>query len=262
MATTADDRRMRSTSRWALLEAAVDEFSEKGYDEATLADIAERAGVTTGAVYNHFDGKLDLLVAAIGEPRVTQFWQEVTAAARLPWEQTVEVLARGLAQRPDPNALLLLDAIVLARRDAAVAARFREGIAVYGDAMRKAAEQGTAAGVIEPAMAADDLVRLLQAIGFGLLVLEALGAPPPSADGFRQLVEALLQSHEGGADDDDPALARVRMRSGLLERARERQHEAIAAAAEEGFSLRRIGDAAGLSHEGVRRIVAERSRRR
>jgi AcrR family transcriptional regulator len=257
------ERKERPSSRAALLEAAIDEFSEKGYEQATLAGIAERAGVTTGAIYNHFEGKLDLLVAAIGVPRVSQFWSEVTAAALLPWEKAVVLLAQGLAAKPDPSALLILDVIVLARRDPQVAAGFRDSLDDFAVAMRRAGEQGIAAGVIEPAMSPDDLSRLMPALGFGMLVLEALGHPTPTPEGWVQLVDALLQAHESQeGDDDEPALARVRMRSGLVERARERQHEAIAIAAQEGFSLRRIGEAAGLSHERVRTILAELDRRR
>jgi DNA-directed RNA polymerase specialized sigma24 family protein len=43
-------------------------------------------------------------------------------------------------------------------------------------------------------------------------------------------------------------------------RARAQQEAAIVAAAEEGYSLRRIGAAAGLSHERVRSILAEAGR--
>ena len=55
----------RASSRSALIVAALDEFSEKGYEAATVAGIAERAGVTTGALYAHFDGKLDLLLGGV-----------------------------------------------------------------------------------------------------------------------------------------------------------------------------------------------------
>jgi AcrR family transcriptional regulator len=46
------------------MAAAAAAFAERGFRGATLADIAERADVTTGAIYNHFSGKEDLLVAA------------------------------------------------------------------------------------------------------------------------------------------------------------------------------------------------------
>lgn len=50
----------RPNSRAALIGAALEEFSTKGYEAATVAGMAERAGVTTGALYAHFAGKLDL----------------------------------------------------------------------------------------------------------------------------------------------------------------------------------------------------------
>ena len=51
-------------TRRALLDAAVLEFSEKGINGARIDDIAERAGVTKGAIYTHFDSREDLLVEA------------------------------------------------------------------------------------------------------------------------------------------------------------------------------------------------------
>ena len=59
----------RANSRAALIDAALEEFSTKGYEAATVAGIAERAGVTTGALYAHFAGKLDLLLATVGLTR-------------------------------------------------------------------------------------------------------------------------------------------------------------------------------------------------
>ncbi len=43
-----------------LLDAALAEFSEKGYQAARLQDIARRAGTTRGAIYHHFENKADL----------------------------------------------------------------------------------------------------------------------------------------------------------------------------------------------------------
>ena len=43
-----------------LLDAALVEFSEKGYQAARLQDIARRAGATRGAIYHHFQNKADL----------------------------------------------------------------------------------------------------------------------------------------------------------------------------------------------------------
>ena len=49
-------RRLRpGTRRDEILEAAQAVFSELGFDRTTLNDVAERAGVTKGAVYHYFD---------------------------------------------------------------------------------------------------------------------------------------------------------------------------------------------------------------
>jgi len=51
-------------TRERLLRAAVDTCVERGFERATVGDIARRADVTTSAIYNHFGGKADLLVEA------------------------------------------------------------------------------------------------------------------------------------------------------------------------------------------------------
>ncbi len=54
-------------TRQDVLRSALQVFSEKGYAAATLKDIADRAGVTRGAVYWHFDNKADLYNTLLAE---------------------------------------------------------------------------------------------------------------------------------------------------------------------------------------------------
>ncbi|CAM5786745.1 ScbR family autoregulator-binding transcription factor [Cellulomonas persica] len=51
-------------TRNAIVEAAAAEFIEHGFAGASIADIAERAGATKGAMYFHFKSK-DLLAQAV-----------------------------------------------------------------------------------------------------------------------------------------------------------------------------------------------------
>jgi len=46
-----------------LLEAARELIREKGYERTTLEEIAERAGMTTGAIYGNFKNRDDLFIA-------------------------------------------------------------------------------------------------------------------------------------------------------------------------------------------------------
>lgn len=47
-----------------ILEAAIQEFVEKGYENTSMESIAARAGLTKGGLYYHFNSKDDILVKA------------------------------------------------------------------------------------------------------------------------------------------------------------------------------------------------------
>ena len=53
--------------RQRILQAAVQAFSEKGYAKATIAEIAHKAGVADGTVYEYFKNKEDVLVSIAEE---------------------------------------------------------------------------------------------------------------------------------------------------------------------------------------------------
>ncbi len=53
----------RERTRAALLEAARAVVREKGYGRTTLEDVAERAGMTTGAIYGNFENCDELFIA-------------------------------------------------------------------------------------------------------------------------------------------------------------------------------------------------------
>lgn len=62
--TTASRRhRERSARRQAILSAAIAVFGEKGFAEATMDEIAERAEFGKGTLYNYFEDKQALLLA-------------------------------------------------------------------------------------------------------------------------------------------------------------------------------------------------------
>jgi AcrR family transcriptional regulator len=55
----------RERHHFAILRAAMDVFSEQGYHAAKLDDIAVRAGMSKGSIYNHFECKKDLFLSVI-----------------------------------------------------------------------------------------------------------------------------------------------------------------------------------------------------
>jgi AcrR family transcriptional regulator len=77
-----DPPRRAGDTRSRLLRAGVEVLEAGGYASASVAAIAERAGVATGTLYRHFGSKADLFVelfGAIGEAELTAMRQAATA---------------------------------------------------------------------------------------------------------------------------------------------------------------------------------------
>ncbi|WP_022906765.1 TetR/AcrR family transcriptional regulator [Curtobacterium sp. B18] len=80
-------------ARERLVIAAVDLFTEQGYDATTVVEIAERAGVTKSTFFRHFPDKRELLVA--GQETLSRLLAEGIAEA--PAEATpLDAVAAGL----------------------------------------------------------------------------------------------------------------------------------------------------------------------
>lgn len=55
--------RRRQQTRDVLIAAATEVFAQRGFEGASLEEIADTAGFTRGAIYKHFDDKEDLFFA-------------------------------------------------------------------------------------------------------------------------------------------------------------------------------------------------------
>jgi AcrR family transcriptional regulator len=86
----------KATTRAALIDAAVDEFASYGYRGARIERIAERAGVTTGALYTHFASK-DALYVAVYETTTSRQSEEIALLARAGSGTSSRDEAAGLA---------------------------------------------------------------------------------------------------------------------------------------------------------------------
>ncbi|HIS40201.1 MAG TPA: TetR/AcrR family transcriptional regulator [Candidatus Aphodovivens avistercoris] len=80
--------------------AAKELFGEYGFEPVSVKDIAERAGVTTGALYYHFKNKDDLIMAVYGE-NATLFRElsEKFARSEDPLGDIVEFLGETMVKR-------------------------------------------------------------------------------------------------------------------------------------------------------------------
>ena len=55
------------TAKARLIEAALHEFEDKGFEGSSVIDIAAKAGVTTGSLYHHFESKRGLYTLIRGD---------------------------------------------------------------------------------------------------------------------------------------------------------------------------------------------------
>lgn len=110
------DKERLARSR-AILDAALDTFAEKGYDGATLDELAERAEFGKGTLYNYFPGGKEEILFALfdevydGVVELTNEYFAIQASEELPARDVFrDYTARMIAHFIDrlPNFLLLV----------------------------------------------------------------------------------------------------------------------------------------------------------
>jgi AcrR family transcriptional regulator len=91
-------------TRRKILDSAVDLFSELGYGETGLADVLQRAGVSKGAFYYHFDSKEAVATAIIEE-----FSKKLQRSARHLFDPAAPELSGVISSTFDSAAIIASD---------------------------------------------------------------------------------------------------------------------------------------------------------
>lgn len=157
-----------------LLEAAVAAFAEHGFEATRVAQIARRAGLTTGAIYSRWPGKRDLIIAAV-RYIVPKCMHLPPVNDDVPAREALSAVGADLISTDDVVARdVMLEACVSARRDdsfrAAVAHSMKEEATKLGAIVSR----GKAEGSIDPDLSTNAIVALYQAISLGMhLVISA-----------------------------------------------------------------------------------------
>ncbi len=166
--------------------------SERGYDGTRVAEIAREAGVTTGAIYNHFDSKADLLTAAIGEQGPGTFTDLIDSEPTL---SAIEVFRRLGLHLPERSHLLsgpIMEIIVATRRDVDVAKALTVSVSESERQRHDLIERGQADGQVDDSIDAAALTRFTTIVGFGAMVADALGLDPIGREEWADVIERML----------------------------------------------------------------------
>lgn len=167
-------------TRTAVLEAAARVFARRGYDGASVAEIAAEAGFSHGAVYSNFNDKEDLFLALYERwvaERVAEI--EAEAEAESSAAERAQTLVAGWLRRleADPDAFLLrLEFTARAARDPALREKLSARVGAVPLAIaRLQVPAGDRAGS-RFELPAEQVALALQALSLGL-ALEALANP-------------------------------------------------------------------------------------
>jgi AcrR family transcriptional regulator len=182
--------------REKLISAAAEVFAEKGYDGAGVAEIARRAGYTTGAIYGRFSGKAELLLAAIdahSESELDELFNEHRFEGKV--TDILTTVGSHLVTDPQgPNSALLLEAFVASRRDPEVRRLMQDALDLRGDRLAELVATAQATGAIDPALDAEAVTRFCHAVGFGFLLFRAVELDLPAAGPWEDLIARLVDA--------------------------------------------------------------------
>ena len=205
--TTALDSSDSHSSTQRLLEAAVDAFAENGFEEVRIAQVARRAGLTTGAIYSRWPSKEQMLIEAVGHAVPKRRLQRMSAA-EMPAADKLALLGSDLLELDDPRLRdLIIEACVRARRDTG----FRSGVSRYlreeSAALTAIVSQGKSEGFIDPDLSTAAIVLICQALGLGVhlvLLSELEYRQAPTPDEWNTVLERLITAI-GRHDTSSPA---------------------------------------------------------
>ncbi|WP_437573092.1 TetR family transcriptional regulator [Sorangium sp. So ce887] len=161
-----------AATREQILDAALLVFSRKGYSAATLQDVAAEAGLTRGAVYWHFKGKVELYSALVGErfARASEVLAEALSPRYSPLESIERLLTRSLEYLEEDPAYRAVLSITLFKTELTpeLEPGFQQKIAsvrrlvdVVADLVRKGIAAGQIDRAIDPKAAALAAVSLV-----------------------------------------------------------------------------------------------------
>lgn len=192
----------RGSTRRRLLEAAARVIARKGYQDATVLDIVTEAGVSTGALYNHFPGKREVFLAVFDERFID--WSASYTAALEPSLDMDDALRKAaghyealLRQRP-VDAQLLIEFWSAAMHDESLRPSFIERHTRIRGAMADLISRMQTQLGITVAVPADSLGAIVTALADGLAMQRLIDPASPQPGAEDLLLTALRLLVAGG----------------------------------------------------------------
>jgi AcrR family transcriptional regulator len=196
------DQEGRST-RNRLIDAAAELIAEEGYERVGVLAVAQRAGLTNGAIYGNFRDKAQLLTAAI-EMRLHRLFDVLDRGrqAHMPPLEVIDRIARSMGlDTPDADRRLLMEAWTAARRDPEIGVLVRERLERFEALVGALGEQARTSGELATDVDPATLARFGMAIALGYDLIHTAGVPEPDRESWLRLTNRVLACLRAGPAD-------------------------------------------------------------
>ena len=184
-------------SRDRVLKAALDLITESGIDRVRVAEIARRAGMSSGQVMYYFTSKEHILLETLAwcEYEDTQRRRAVLPKAAGAWRQLevfIDLYLGGGAA--DPSWVLWTEAWARAPHDRNVSKFLDDLMRPWREDLAEIIDQGTRDGTFQPRRATGDLTLCLCALLDGLSMLHMYQMPDLARDHLIELAITTVQA--------------------------------------------------------------------
>jgi AcrR family transcriptional regulator len=197
-----DRSERRARTRAQLLSAAARVYARRGFAGATLDEVAEEAGYTKGAVYDHFGSKDKLLLALLDEHLSAQIAEQT--ALFDPGKDTAERPRIGADRwmtelEEDPDAFrLFVEAWLAGQRDDELRARVADGLEAWRATFKTFGSERGSDSVpefSEPLL--DQVANVMVGLGIGLAIVKLADPASVSPRLLGAVLVLLLRALEG-----------------------------------------------------------------
>jgi AcrR family transcriptional regulator len=175
----------RGTARRRILDAALAEFHDRGYEGTSLQAVAKRARLTKGAIYWSFRDKQDLFLALVHEQLDVPTEKLMRITEDAPAEvETAPLVSQGMAEliRDQPALLLLMfEHWSLAARDPELRGGFNHRQSEMRSAMARALEARHATTGVPLTYPAERLATGILCLAAGI-AMQAMVEPAAAPD--------------------------------------------------------------------------------
>jgi AcrR family transcriptional regulator len=193
-------------TRARIIELASDMFAREGYGAASIRDLADRSGLSSGAIYGTFRSKAELLAEAVDALIASDEASLPSSVIEQMSLPDIDAYQYENVTKRDRFRALLLEAAVAARTDPDVQERLNDAVAPHIEMATDAHDEWKERAGVDRELDMRALVMLLWSADLGLAVLDAMGFDRPDPHTWAELMRRLLKSLETpGAEPGAPS---------------------------------------------------------